>query len=245
MCTAPGQPSNALPPSKPVIRIVLVGKQRVVLDSLANLIAGEPDLKVVGESAPDGSVPVASGQADIVLFDMDEADDDIVFERLRSTARTIRTIAVSISEGTAVSFRVCHAGAWGLVSKRHPPAALLMAIRKVHAGEAWLGRTIFAHVLDMARANRRNTEQIAESGSAALSARDRQLIALVGEGWRNADIARHIVASEATVRASLTSIFRKLGIPNRFALMIYASQHGYTGNTDRPRPPMFVAVRES
>jgi DNA-binding NarL/FixJ family response regulator len=157
-----------------------------------------------------------------------------VFDRLSHTASTIRTIAVSLSTGAAISLRVFQTGAVGLVSKRQPPAMLLSAVRRVYAGEAWLGRTTFGHVFDLARATRRNRKH-AKSGSAALSARDRQLIALVGEGWRNADIARYLVASEATVRASLTSIFRKLGVPNRFALMIYASQHGYVTTGSRPR----------
>ena len=204
------------------------------MDSLANLIATEADLKIVGESDLDGPMPATTEPADVALFDLDEADDD-VFERLQKTAAKIRTIAVSISSGAHVTFRAFHAGVVGLVSKRQPPALLLHAIRKVHSGEAWLGRTMFGQVFDLARANRRRKKPVATSGSAALSVRERQLIALVGEGWRNADIARHIVASEATVRAGLTSIFRKLGVPNRFALMIYASQHGYVNNGGRPR----------
>jgi len=91
-----------------------------------------------------------------------------------------------------------------------------------------------AQVLELARVDRQNKRRAA-TGAPALSARDRQLIALVGEGWRNADIARHIVASEATVRASLSSIFRKLNVPGRFALMLYASQHGYVNLSHRPR----------
>ena len=205
-----------------------------MIDSLVNLIAAEPDLRVVGESSHDGAMPPASEPADVALFDLEEADDD-VFDRLTNTASTIRTIAVSLSAGAAIALRVFQAGAVGLVSKRQPPALLLIAVRRVYTGEAWLGRTTFGHVFDLARANRRNRKQTAKSGSAALTARDRQLIALVGEGWRNADIARHLVASEATVRASLTSIFRKLGVPNRFALMIYASQHGYVTTGTRPR----------
>ena len=226
--------SIALPHPK-VIRIVLVGRHRVVLDSLGNLIAGEPDLKVLGESGHDDSLPATTERPDIALFDLDDADDDSVFERLQKTSETFRTIVMSISTGAGVSFRVFQAGAMGLVSKRQPPALLLMAIRKVYAGEAWLGRGMMAHVLELARANRRTGKRGPKAASKALSTRDRRLIALVGEGWRNADIARHLMTSEATVRASLTSIFQKLGVPNRFALMIYASQHGYVDASDRPR----------
>ncbi len=228
----PTSNTRTLSHPNPVIRIALVGRQSVVLDSLRNLIAGEPDLLVLGDSAEDGSTLTTLEQADIALFDLDEADDEVL-DGLQRTAQTIRTIVLSISDGAAISLRVFQAGAMGLFSKRYPPALLLKAIRKVHAGEAWLGRTISAQLIELARAHRQ-TSRVA-SGSAALTARERLLIALVGEGWKNADIARYLVASEATVRASLTSIFRKLDVPNRFALMIYASQHGYVIVGDKPR----------
>ena len=142
-----------LPPT-PLIRILILGRQRVVMDSLANLIATEADLKIVGESDCDGPMPETTEPADVAVFDLDEADDD-VFECLQETASKIRTIAVSISSGAPLTFRAFHAGVVGLVSKRQPPALLLHAIRKVHSGEAWLGRTMFGQVFDLARANRR------------------------------------------------------------------------------------------
>lgn len=209
----------------------------MVLDSLTNLITAEADLNVLGEFGEDGSIPAATMRPDIALFDLDDANDDRVFERLQKTAAAARTIVMSISTSTAVAFRVFQAGAMGLVSKRQPPALLLTAIRRVHAGEAWLGRGMASHVLELARANRRIKQKAAKADSTALSARDRSMITLVGEGWRNADIARYLLTSEATVRASLTSIFQKLGVPDRFALMIYASQHGFVNTRERPRRP--------
>jgi len=196
---------------------------------LSSLIAAEPDLRVLYEAGLDATG--APEDADIALFDLDEADDQ-VFDRLRETALKVRTIALSISEGAALSLKIFQAGAAGLVSKRQSPVLLLKAIRHVDAGEAWLGRGIATQVLDLARAHGR---RLSHPDGSSLTARDERLIKLVGEGWRNADIARYLVASEATVRAGLTSIFRKLGLTDRFALMLYASQHGYVSATDRPR----------
>ena len=134
---------------RPVIRINLVGRQRGVLDSLASLIAGEPDLRVLSAPGCDDM----SEKPDVVLFDLDEADDDAVFDHLRELAGTARTIAVSMSTGAGVALRVFQAGAVGLVSKLRPPEQLLLAIRKVHLGEAWLGRAMAGRVLDLARAD--------------------------------------------------------------------------------------------
>ena len=226
----------ALTSPKPAIGIVLIGSQRVVLESLVSLFASESDLRVLGTSGSDGATPPPAGNVDIAIVDLDDAGDD-VFERLQKTAKAFRTIVLSISTDAALALRVFQAGAVGVVSKREPPALLLAAIRRVHAGEAWVGRTMIAEVLDLARLERQKGNGGGKSGKPALSARDRRLIALVGEGWRNADIARQLVASEATVRAGLTSIFRKLDLPNRFALMIYASQHGYVNAAQRQRQP--------
>ena len=105
---------------------------------------------------------------------------------------------------------------------------LLRAIRKVHAGELWFGRTITSGLLDRTLTDgRRRTA--AKDRVPLLSARERRLITLVAEGRRNSEIARHLLTSEATVRASLTTIFRKLGVPGRFDLMMYAARYGFVG----------------
>lgn len=65
-----------------------------------------------------------------------------------------------------------------------------------------------------------------EAKIATLSARERQVIMLVGEGLRNKQIAQHLSISETTVRRHLTSIFRKLGVTERLDLILYAYRHG-------------------
>jgi DNA-binding NarL/FixJ family response regulator len=213
-----------LPPSRDAIRIVIAGRHRVVLESIAHVVATARDMEVVTE------------RGDVALFDLDDAADDTAFARLAEAAGIARTIVLSISIDPLVALRVFRAGARGLISKRQPPDVLLTAIRKVHAGEIWLGRTLATRVLELARAERRHPPARSTSDSPLLSVRERQLITLVGEGWRNADIARHLFTSEATVRAGLTSLFQKLAVPDRFSLMMYASEHGYVGTAARPRP---------
>jgi DNA-binding NarL/FixJ family response regulator len=211
-----------VPRLQPIIRVGLVGSQRIVLDSLGHLFAGQRDLRVVREPGHGAAFALAPERPDIVLFDLDEADGEGAFEWLARTAATRRTIVLSITTDPIVSLRVFWSGAKGLVSKRESTAVLLTAIRKVHAGEAWLGRAMTAQILDLGRSMGRG----APPQGPALNARDRQLITLVGEGRRNADIARRLLASEATVRASLTAIYRKLGVTGRFDVMAYAAQLG-------------------
>ncbi len=215
-----------MPDTTSIIRVSLVGRQHVVLDSLKHLIEREADLNVIDAPAHDdaGTDPVPP---DVMLFDLDDPDDESVFDRLRKTAAAARTIVLSISTDPPAMLAVFKCGAIGLVSRRDSPALLLKAIRKVHAGEAWVARVMAAQVFDLARAERQSRRQAVKRADVTLSTRDRELITLVGEGWRNADIARRLSVNEASVRANLTAIFRKLGLPGRFALMLYASQHGF------------------
>jgi DNA-binding NarL/FixJ family response regulator len=208
-----------------------------VLGSIAHLIGSERDIKLVSDGVADQTARPAPEQPDVALFDLDDSDDERLFESLEKAAAITSTIVLSISIDPLVALRVFRTGARGLVSKRQPPQLLVTAIRKVHAGEVWLGRTMTAQVLELARADRRNWRRVAKVDGPLLTAREHELIALVAEGWRNADIAKHLVASEATVRAGLTSLFRKLGVPDRFSLMMYASQHGYVSLGARPRSP--------
>jgi DNA-binding NarL/FixJ family response regulator len=118
-------------------------------------------------------------------------------------------------------------GALGLVPKEKAAVDLLQAIRTVCAGEAWLAPTLVASVL----------RTISHSGGglpvdrealkiATLSEREREVIALVGKGLRNKQIADQLCISETTVRHHLTAIFAKLAVADRLTLVIYAYRHG-------------------
>jgi len=122
--------------------------------------------------------------------------------------------------------RAVRLGALGVVLKLDPPGFLVKAIRKVHAGEMWLNRPMISTVMTElihARAKKMDSEALK---IAELTVREREVIALVAEGMRNRQIGERLFISEKTVRHYLTSVFDKLGVADRLALMIYAFQHG-------------------
>jgi DNA-binding NarL/FixJ family response regulator len=122
-------------------------------------------------------------------------------------------------------------GALGVVRKDQAASVLLKAIERVHAGEAWLDRTMVARVLsDLARPAEPPSNPEA-AAIASLTDRECQVIQLICEGLQNKLIADRLAISEATVRHHLTSIFSKLRLNSRLELVIYAYQH------DLARPP--------
>jgi len=117
-------------------------------------------------------------------------------------------------------------GARGLVFKENTPEILIKAIQKVHAGEVWLERKMMASVIsDMSRVLSGKPDATSRQ-IATLTARERQVVSLIGEGLKNRDIAGRLFITEATVRHHLTSIFGKLDVKDRCELVVYAFRHG-------------------
>ena len=106
---------------------------------------------------------------------------------------------------------------------------LIQAIEKVQAGQVWLEPSIVARVLaEMSKQRAVGEEPIDSQATriARLTAREREIIALIGAGLYNKQIAERLSISEATVSHHLTSIFAKLGLANRFDLVVYAYRYG-------------------
>jgi two-component system nitrate/nitrite response regulator NarL len=115
----------------------------------------------------------------------------------------------------------------GLVSKQKAADTVIRAIEKVYAGEVWLDRAMIASILNDQISTSVAPDQSVEAlRIAKLTEREREVIQLIGEGIKNRQIAERMYISEATVRHHLTSVFAKLGVADRFELVIYAFQHG-------------------
>jgi DNA-binding NarL/FixJ family response regulator len=125
------------------------------------------------------------------------------------------------SEERAVqAFRL---GARGYLPKRDGLAVLPRAIRTVVGGEAWMERRLSGRVVEeLAHLAR----QAAEQPEAALSAREREVLGLMGCGMTNAQIARKLFLSPYTVKIHVSNILRKLGVPNRTEAALFAMKRG-------------------
>jgi DNA-binding NarL/FixJ family response regulator len=115
----------------------------------------------------------------------------------------------------------------GVVLKEQPAEVLVMAIEKVHAGEAWFDRSTLASVLASFADPQHPQEPYSHAARiATLTKREREVITLVAQSLKNRAIADRLFIREATVRHHLSSIFDKLGVSDRAELMLYAIRHG-------------------
>ena len=103
---------------------------------------------------------------------------------------------------------------------------LVKAVRKVHAGEVWLDRVMMADVLTRITRGGENRDNPEAAKISSLSAREREVVDLIGMGLKNKEIAERLFLSEVTIRHHLTSIYNKLGVSDRLELLIYAYRHG-------------------
>jgi DNA-binding NarL/FixJ family response regulator len=122
-----------------------------------------------------------------------------------------------------MAVRAFRLGAKGYVPKRGGLAILPRAIRALLEGEAWMERRLSCRLVEeLARLSRRTEER----PEAALSAREREVLGLMGRGMTNAEIARQLFLSPYTVKIHVSNILRKLEVPNRTEAAMVAIRRG-------------------
>ena len=196
-------------PRADTIRIAVVGGHALYYDATRALLERE------------GFAVALDGEADIVLVDHDDAP---ALRDVRLEFGDARILVLISRADNDTSAQLVRDGAHGIVSKARTADHLMMAIRKVHDGEMWVDRVVATTLMsDLQRPGRRNDADRARIAS--LTARERDVVNLVGEGLANKAIAERLSISDNTVRHHLTSIFAKLGVTDRLSLVVYAFRH--------------------
>jgi DNA-binding NarL/FixJ family response regulator len=204
-----------------MIRVMLVEDHAVVRAGLEELLAGADEIEVAGV-AGDGAEAVTLAQElkpDVILMDlsMPELDGIEATRRIVSDNDRVRIVILTSFSDRERILEALDAGAIGYLLKDADPDELFRGIRAAAAGESPLAPKAATTVL----ADRSPDPVIGE-----LTEREREVLALVAEGEPNKLIARTLEISEATVKAHLTSVFRRLGVTSRTEAAIWARDHG-------------------
>ena len=202
------------------IRVAIVEDQRIVLELLATLLAREPDIVVVGQAATGvkGLELVQRTRPDVLLLDVSLPDmDGIAIARLaRERQPELRIVALSVHDEPAFVEGMLQAGAQGYVHKSATVVNLREAIRAVMRGERYLSPVIRVRSAGVGRT------------AGALGKRELQVLALLAEGKRSAEIARRLGISPSTVDVHRRNIMRKLDLHTIAELTRFALRHGLT-----------------
>jgi DNA-binding NarL/FixJ family response regulator len=229
------QTSTATSPEfKPLpIRIVLADDHPIVRDGLRKLLSLEDDIEVVGEASDGREVVqvVQESNPDVLILDlrMPYMDGLATLQALQQLERKVKVIILTASEDKNEFVQAMKLGCSGIVLKQTAPELIVKSIRKVHAGEIWLDSHTTAAVMRQF-ASPSDVMSGAAPGKgrerSPLSQREREIVGLVAQGYKNREMAEKMFISEQTVKNHLHNIFDKLGVSDRLELALYAIHKG-------------------
>ncbi|WP_326549302.1 response regulator transcription factor [Micromonospora sp. NBC_01813] len=213
-----------------MIRVLLVDDQVLVRAGFRALLAAEPDIEVVGE-AGDGAQAVRLARQtspDVVLMDIRmpgvdglAATRQIAADPQLSGVRIVVLTTFELDEYVGAALR---AGAAGFLVKNTQPAELIQGVRVVAAGDGLLSPSVTRRVIEQFAA--RTAAPAAPRRLAELTDREREVVALVGTGLSNDEIAARLVVSPATAKTHVSRAMVKLGARDRAQLVVFAYEAG-------------------
>ena len=219
----------------PQTRVVIADGHALVRGAITALLGAEDDITVAGVAgeSEEAFAVTERERPDVVLIDLDLPGADALetTRRIFSSAahEDVRVIVLSPSDEDDQLFGALRAGASGFLVKDTEPTELLEAVRAVARGEALLSRGVtrrlIAEVASQSDRYRPSPEELDE-----LTAREREVMALVARGLNNQEIAERLVISLATAKTHVSRALRKVDARDRAQLVALAYETGLVGS---------------
>ena len=208
-------------------RVLLVDDHASFRQSLALLLALEPDLAVVGQA---GSLAAARPQlagVDVAILDLDLPDGvglDLIDELVTASPGAAILILTGSTSRLEMA-RAAEVGASGLLHKSAGVDEIVAAVRHLGAGGTLFSPAETIALLRLAGRHREGGREAARRGD-SLTAREREVLRALAGGLSDKELARRLHIAEKTVRAHMVNILGKLGVESRLQALVVAVQHG-------------------
>jgi DNA-binding NarL/FixJ family response regulator len=204
------------------IRVLLVDDDPLVRAGLRLTLRSAPDIDVVGEAGDGAAAITAAAELapDVVLMDirMPGTDGVTATAAITKATATPRVVALTTFDADELVRQAITAGAVGYLVKDTPPAEIISAVRAVAAGQGVLSPAVTRPLLDLLHET--PAAERSQPGLEALTERERAVALAVTGGATNAEIARQLYVSAATVKATVSRILVKLGLDNRVQIAV-------------------------
>jgi DNA-binding NarL/FixJ family response regulator len=211
------------------IRVFLLDDHEIVRRGLAELLHAEPDMEVVGEAGTVASAlgRLAALRPDVAVLDVRLPDGDGVSacREIRSSLPGTACLMLTGYGDDNALLGAIMAGAAGYVMKQASAAELVGAVRTVAAGRSTLDTEATRRVMERLREQTAMADPVA-----ALSAQEKRVLDLIGEGLTNRQIAERMVLSEKTAKNYVSSLLTKLGLQRRSQAAAFVARRATTAN---------------
>jgi DNA-binding NarL/FixJ family response regulator len=216
---------------QPAIRVLLVDDQQLVRKGLQLILTPADGFEIIAE-AEDGAAALQLAdrlRPDVVLMDirMKGMDGVQATRRLRARGESPPILILTTFDDDEVLSASLRAGAAGFILKDAPSEDIIRATRVVAEGGAWLDPSITGRVLAAYRAGGQSSSSPeTQRLLAGLTARELEVLRLIGRGLSNDEVAQRLVIGEATVKSHVGHILDKLRLRDRSAAIVFAFDHG-------------------
>ncbi|MGW0710921.1 response regulator [Streptomyces sp. NPDC002643] len=219
------------------IRVFLLDDHEVVRRGITDLLDSEPDISVVGDadSVEHALVRAPALRPHVAVLDVRLPDGDgiSVCRELRSRMPELACLMLTSFDDEDALLDAIMAGASGYVLKQIRGSDLVSAVRTVASGQSMLDPATTARLMRSLRADPADTPRVAPE-LASLSPRERDILALIGDGLTNREIGDKLYLSEKTVKNHISRLLAKLGVQRRVQAAVLASQLDPSDTGDRP-----------
>jgi DNA-binding NarL/FixJ family response regulator len=211
------------------VRVVLADDQSLIRHGLRLIIDAQSDLEVVGEAANgEQAIDLARRlDPDVVLMDvrMPELDGLAATRKLVASGSRARVLVLTTFDLDEYVMEALRAGASGFLLKDAPAEQLIAGIRAVASGDALLAPSVTRRLIE-SHLRLDGTPPAAAARLAELTAREREVLELLGHGCSNPEIAARLHLGEATVKTHVSRVFAKLGLRDRIHAVVFAYEAG-------------------
>ncbi|KIH96610.1 LuxR family transcriptional regulator [Streptomonospora alba] len=214
-----------------MIRVLLADDEAMIRAGVRAILNTDGGIEVVAEAA-DGREAIeltASHRPDVALLDirMPRLDGLSAAAEIRREVPSTAVVILTTFDEDAYISRALSEGAAGFLLKAGDPRELVQGVRAVADGAAYLSPRVARHVIDeLSGGGRMSRGAEARARTAELTERERDVLALVGSGLSNAEIAGRLYLVEGTVKSYVSAILNRLGMRNRVQAAILAYEAG-------------------
>lgn len=213
-----------------MIRVAIADDQQLIRAGFRSLLEAESDIEIVGEAGSGAeAVSLASAtRPDVMLMDIRMPDGDGLWATEQIVRKPelagIHIVIVTTFELDEYVGRAIRAGASGFLVKDTEPVEFIRAVRVVAAGDALLSPTVTRRLLERLSSELREVPDARQL--TAITDREREVLALVGQGLTNDEIGAHLYLSPLTAKTHVSRIMSKLGARDRVQLVVIAYETG-------------------